>query len=89
MSLIQAARRYAELKNAGLTVQQISKKTGVEEAAIRERLELLSLSAEEQEKLDENKLSYVQALKLCERRRRTAAKSELHTEALPHAYEPE
>ena len=89
MSLIQAARRYAELKDAGLTIHQISAKTGVAELAIRERLEFLILTPQEQEKLDQNKLSYVQALRLCERRRRFAAKSASRTDGPPHADELE
>lgn len=69
MSMIQAAERYAELEKSGLTIAQISAKTGADEDAIRERLQLLSLTPEEQSAVKDNKLSYIQALRLCKHRR--------------------
>lgn len=70
MSMIQAAERYAEMEMSGLTIAQISAKTGADEAAIRERLQLLTLTPEEQTQVKDNQLSYVRALRLCELRRR-------------------
>ncbi len=70
MSIILAARKYAQMKEAGLTIDQISEKTGVDGAAIRDRLQLLTLTVEEQDQVKHNKLSLSQALKLCEQRQR-------------------
>ncbi len=69
MSMIQAAERYAELEKSGLTIAQISARTGADEDVIRERLQLLSLTPEEQSAVKDNKLSYIQALRLCKHRR--------------------
>ena len=87
MSLIRAANKYSEMEKAGLTIAQISEKTGVDPAAIRERLQLLTLTPDEQDKVKNNKLSYVQALRLCEQRRREDARMKGGKDALPHAYE--
>lgn len=84
MSLIQAAQKYAAMRESGLTSEQ----TGVDPVAIRDRLQFLLLMPEEQDKLKRNELSYVRALKLCERRQRGegAAKTK---EAFPVvAHEP-
>lgn len=69
MSMIQAAERYAELEKSGLSISQISARTGADEEVIRERLQLLSLTPEEQTAVKDNKLSYIQALRLCKHRR--------------------
>jgi hypothetical protein len=74
MSLIQAAQKYAAMKKSGLTVAEISEKTGVAIGAIEERLQLLTLTPEEQDNVRNNTLSYVQALRICEQRRREDAK---------------
>ena len=41
MSIIEAAEKYAKMAQSGLTIAQISAKTGVDAAAIQERLQLL------------------------------------------------
>jgi hypothetical protein len=73
MSIIQAAEKYADMEKSGLTIAQISAKTGVDSAAIQERLQLLTLTPAEQDKVKNNEMSYVQALKLCEQRKRAEA----------------
>jgi len=83
MSVMQAAEKYAEMANAGLTIAEISAKTGVDPVAIQERLYLLALTPPEQEQVNNNKMSYVQALKLCEQRRRAEAKPKPSDNNLP------
>ena len=87
MSIIQAAEKYAEMAKSGLAIAQISAKTGVAPAAIQERLQLLSLTPDEQDKVKNNKISYAQALKLCEQRKRAEARPEARGDATLHAYE--
>jgi hypothetical protein len=87
MSVIQAAEKYAEMEKSGLTIAQISAKTGVDSAAIQERLQLLTLSPDEQGQVKNNKMSYVQALKICERRKRAEVRLKVSDDAAPHAYE--
>lgn len=70
MSLIEAAEKYAEMKKSGLTIPEISARTGVDQGAIQERLQLLMLTPEEQVKVNNNKMSVVQALRICQQRRR-------------------
>jgi hypothetical protein len=91
MSLIKVAQKYAEMQKTGLSIAQISEKTGVDAVAIRERLQLLMLTLDEQEKVKSNELSYVQALKICGQRERNEARSKAMVQAVPvpHAYEPE
>jgi ParB-like chromosome segregation protein Spo0J len=88
MSIMEAAERYAEMEKSGLTIAQISAKTGVSQEAIQERLLLLALTPEEQDKVNNNKMSYVQALKTCEQRKRAEAKLNASDERSLHAYNP-
>src|SRR5947209_20275120 len=87
MSMIQAARKFAEMKEAGLSIDQISEKTGVDRGAIRDRLQLLTLTPEEQDQVKNNKLSCAQALRLCEQRQRASAKSKPREDLPAPAYE--
>jgi hypothetical protein len=73
MSVIKAAKKYAEMEKAGLTIAQISAMTGVDQTAIKERLQLLTLTPDEQDKVVRNKISFVQALNLCQQRKRAQA----------------
>jgi hypothetical protein len=88
MSVIQAAEKYAEMEKSGLTIAQISAKTGVDPAAIQERLQLLTLTPDEQDKVKNNKISHVQALKLCEQRKRAVARPKASDDAPLQVYEP-
>jgi len=88
MSIIRAAEKYAEMEKAGLTLAQISAKTGVDSATIKERLQLLTLSSDEQNKVENNKMPYAQALKICEQRKRAAVRPKASDDATLHIYEP-
>jgi hypothetical protein len=87
MSIIRAAEKYAEMEKAGLTIAQISAKTGVASNAIQERLQLLTLSADEQEKVKNNEMSYTQALKICEQRKQAKVRLKAREDATLHARE--
>lgn len=87
MSIIQAAERYAEMEKSGLTIAQISAKTGVAQVAIQERLQLLTLSLDEQDKVKNNEMPYAQALRICEQRKRAGVKLKASDDATLHAYE--
>ena len=88
MSLIQAALKFAAMKESGLTIEQISESTGVDQPAIRERLQLLLLTPAEQGDLKNNELSYVRALKLCEKRQRGDANAKSNTPSPSVSSEP-
>jgi hypothetical protein len=87
VSIIQAAEKYAEMKKSGLTIAQISAKTGVDSSAIQERLQLLTLTPDEQDKVKNNEMSYVQALKICEQRKRAEVRLKASDDASLHAHE--
>jgi ParB-like chromosome segregation protein Spo0J len=86
MSIIRAAKKYGEMRAMGLTIDQISEQTGVPPTAIHERLQLLTLTPEEQQMVKNNQLSMFKALKLCEKR---AQANSLPTasDATPPSYE--
>ena len=88
MSIIEAAKKYAKMEKSGLTIAQISAKTGVSQEAIQERLQLLALTPEEQDEVNNNKMSYVKALKICEQRKRAEARLNASDDASLHAYKP-
>ena len=72
MSLIQAARKYAEMKKSGLTVEQISERTGVQQAAIRDRLQLLTLTPHRADRVRKHAKAGI-LFPLFERERQSAA----------------
>ena len=88
MSIMQAAEKYAEMEQSGLTIAQISAKTGVSQEAIQERLQLLALTPEEQDMVDNNKISYVKALKMCEHRKQAQARQNATDDASLHTNNP-
>lgn len=64
MSPIEQAKWFATMKNGGLKINEIADKTKIDHQVVRQRLELLKLSQEDQDKVHDGELGVVKALKI-------------------------
>lgn len=64
MSPIEQAKWFAQMKNGGLKIAEIADKTKIDHQVVRQRLELLKLPQEMQDKVHEGEMGVVKALKI-------------------------